>query len=168
MRDDESSHAFSTGIGANKDLFMVPRKEESVGWMYKLWDETKHMTHKKLAGFRGGKKGETQMMENHRVDDWLSSDDGTASSSSLSVSSPFDLSATAMKQHLNIASKYNADGRDPENDDSDFEKEIRSRPKEIDDEEDDEDIEVADDKQQRLFDEEVVKDAMSKRAWFLW
>ena len=107
-------------------------------------------------------------MENHRFDDSLSRDDGTASSSSFSVSSPFDTLTTARKQHLNIASRYNADGRDPENDDLDFEKEIRSRPKEIDDEEDDDDTEVADDKQQRLFDEESMKNASPKRVWFLW
>ena len=121
-----------------------------------------------LVGFRGGKKGETRTMENHRFDDSLSRDDGTASSASFSFSSPFDTLTTARKQHLNIASRYNADGRDPENDDLDFEKEIRSRPKEIDDEEDDDDTEVADDKQQRLFDEESMKNALPKRVWFLW
>jgi hypothetical protein len=64
-------------------------------------------------------------------------------------------------------STYDASGSDLSNDDLDFENELALRPREVDDEADDEEVEAADDKQQALFDAEAIATAApKKKGWW--
>ena len=52
---------------------------------------------------------------------------------------------------------YAVSGADPENDDLDLVSRLRMRPREVDDEAEDAEIEAAEDAQQKLFDAEAIE-----------
>ena len=141
------------------DPFVVPakreeREETSAGgsFLHEVWDETKHLTREveKFAGL-------------------VSTDASSKSSSSSSSSTRGDdvVAKDGVTPLARPKSTYDASGSDPSNDDLDFENELALRPREVDDEADDEEVEAADDKQQALFDAEAIATAApKKKGWW--
>ena len=150
------------------DPFAVPakpreRESASSSWMHEVWDETKHLTHEveKFALGRVGTSGKRDVegARRRRFDDG-GVDDGSSASR-------FADADVSRSQPFHKSSAYAVSGADPENDDLDFANELRMRPREVDDEAEDAEIEAADDAQQKLFDAEAIETAKpAKKGWW--
>ena len=154
------------------DPFVVPAKQReraSSSWMHEVWDETKHLTHEveKFALGRVGTSGKRDAEAARGAEDV---DDGrfdVGSSAKHSSHSQTFADADVSREPSHKASAYAVSGADPENDDLDFANELRMRPREVDDEAEDAEIEAADDAQQKLFDAEAIETSKpAKKGWW--
>ena len=157
------------------DPFVVPAKQReraSSSWMHEVWDETKHLTHEveKFALGRAGTSGKRDAEAARGAEDVAARrrrvDDGGVDVGSSAKRSRF-ADADVSREPFHKASAYAVSGADPENDDLDFANELRMRPREVDDEAEDAEIEAADDAQQKLFDAEAIETTKpAKKGWW--
>ena len=157
------------------DPFVVPAKQReraSSSWMHEVWDETKHLTHEveKFALGRAGTSGKRDAEAARGAEDVAARrrrvDDGRVDVGSSAKHSRF-ADADVFREPFHKASAYAVSGADPENDDLDFENELRMRPREVDDEAEDAEIEAADDAQQKLFDAKAIETTKpAKKGWW--
>ena len=141
-RDRDPSDQFVV-VPAKTDPEEHDETSSGGSFLHEVWDETKHLT-REVEKFAG-----------------LVSTDAAASSST----------ATSAKDGVTPLARprstYDASGADPSNDDIDFENELALRPREVDDEAEDEEIEASDEKQQALFDAEALATAApKKKGWW--
>ena len=166
----------TTRIGI--DPFVVPARSTttSSSWMHEMWDETKHLTHEvekfalKRVGTSGKPKSLFHSAEAARRDGVAARrrrvDDGIVDVGS-SASRFADTDIRSEPVHKSASSLYAVSGADPENDDLDFANELRMRPREVDDEAEDAEIEAAEDAQQKLFDAEAIETTKpAKKGWW--
>ena len=147
------------------DAFVVPAKAHKSGaslWAHEVWDETKHLTREveKFAGLAGSaeRKKDAEVAEREVADARRVDVDETSTSDALE---------RASLRLSSASTAYVASGDDPNNDDLDFENELRMRPREVDDEAEDADVEAADDAQQAQFDAEALESAApKKKGWW--
>ena len=156
------------------DPFVVPARSTttSSSWMHEMWDETKHLTHEveKFALGRAGTSGKRDAEAARGAEDVAARrrrvDDGRVDVGSSAKHSRF-ADADVSREPFHKASAYAVSGADPENDDLDFANELRMRPREVDDEAEDAEIEAADDAQQKLFDAEAIETTKpAKKGWW--
>ena len=166
-RGDAADFADDDDDAADPDPFVVPanpreRASSSSSWMHEMWDETKHLTHEvekfalKRVGTSGKRDAETARGAEGRRG-------GVGSSASRFA----DTDIRSEPVHKSASSLYAVSGADPENDDLDFANELRMRPREVDDEAEDAEIEAAEDAQQKLFDAEAIETTKpAKKGWW--
>lgn len=161
------------------DPFVVPARSTttSSSWMHEMWDETKHLTHEvekfalKRVGTSGKPKSLFHSAEAARGAEDVAArrrrvDDGVVDVGS-SASRFADTDIRSEPVHKSASSLYAVSGADPENDDLDFANELRMRPREVDDEAEDAEIEAAEDAQQKLFDAEAIETTKpAKKGWW--